>query len=1660
MSSGAVLQTLLRQSDIDQYALTDPVNKFRVTTPENLIDTDFEYSLQSHKWETLELVNNIPTFFYRDNDDKIDILNVSSIKDSNIVHVTTQSHHNFIIGTPFYIVGLKSKNAEGLFYVLSVIDETTFCYEAKSTFEDAIYLNNINITVLYLARIYQGARYNHDDIEYIKTNEDGKLIVKTKDPHGFIEGTKFSLTRSIGNKTLYFNGSDITINTNNITSITVSTISNNIGGNGFTLKKVNPYDWKARKTLYFTSYNVNTAASCINIYNHGFNEGDIVMYVPPIGDSPLNGLIPYQAYSVYPVTPHDICFKSFVPNIINGFYTCIYKNGYFAENINLRKQYYPTSSHYLDTLSFSSMGNAIGDDIATVEITGYFKAATTGDWTFYMRSSGIAYMWFGDDSISGYTISNYNIKSVGIIENSYTISLIKDSIYPIRIIYGKDTSLSQFELSFEGPERAKNNNGTGYFYFISSDYTLSNTVNIINTGTCNYGMHALLKAYAVSNISRDNNKLTVNGIQDIKDTNQPLAIFSGCTMTKTFGVYNIVNSSNNISTNNYTKYYIKGTPKDEGIQICTSPNSSFVNITDTTMSGLSWVIPISTILEYDCIFHELHEFNNDDPVLYEIESGNGPLGLINGNTYYVEKVNDMAFRLKPQPGEISSTIDIQSISDSVIKFTRTTLNTHKNKIYIKSHSLINGTKVIYDSNGYNAIGDLINQECYYTINVSNDYFALTTIKGNTNTIVALDDVNDGTRHIIKTVDSKCDGKYKIGNIENSNIFSLDTGFIVSKREFVIDMRKNVIIHLNMIYYHDHSLYTGCSIHIDDNIYYVIRIDSSHFKIASTYTNAMNGISTLLTNLLNTNIIYTYDIGGDLYINNAIDLVNGSNEINSVCDCVYFKTYFKVGDTLRVEVKPSIINYIISEINGYNIIFNSNHGLSDGDYIYYVSETSVDNGNIYYVRVTGLSANTINIYESYNDAIDDVDRVIISLNGNFIKRMSGNVYNFPITLVISNSKLISSVNSTITSKANLIIGTGLYPVTDGYVSHRPYDGGVELVPSTNPDTQIIRQTRKYIKYQSGKGIQVSKSVNFNMPVEIQSLTRVGYIASVKTRIQHRISVGSVINIIDAGDWNGSYQVIKVEDDMTFKFMLEIIPSDSIASGFPKFIPESWVNSKLRIGIFDDQNGLFFEYDGNNLYAVRRSSTQQLQGSCDVEFGKSLIKGKNTCFKSTLAEGNMIVIKGQSYKVVNIVNDTSLYVQPTYRGCTNISSIITKTEDTKIPQKYWSIDPCDGTGETFYNLDVKKIQMLYIDYSWYGAGKVRFGIKDGHGNVRYVHEFVHNNIMSEAYMRSGNIPARYEISVSGIPSYVPSLMHWGTSIIMDGGYNNDKSYLITASGHQIIYACNDILTTFVSIKSQDLLNTYQIYDPTYGKQITAYRINANVYSMIQNIKSGTPISGNGIDANTYTIGTPIKGINAGGYIYINKCPLNNIDNTEITLGWINNVIDFIPEYTPLISIRLSPSVDNGLSGSLGYKEIINRMQVFLKSLDILTTHDCEVSVLLNTTPSCDYQWEKPKVNSLCQVLYHKKGDTVNGGITIYNFRVSGGVPDNNMKRVSVNTNMILEDLPPIGNSILGGDDIYPNGPDMITIVATLLDSSGISITTPFSITGRLTWIEGQS
>lgn len=96
--------------------------------------------------------------------------------------------------------------------------------------------------------------------------------------------------------------------------------------------------------------------------------------------------------------------------------------------------------------------------------------------------------------------------------------------------------------------------------------------------------------------------------------------------------------------------------------------------------------------------------------------------------------------------------------------------------------------------------------------------------------------------------------------------------------------------------------------------------------------------------------------------------------------------------------------------------------------------------------------------------------------------------------------------------------------------------------------------------------------------------------------------------------------------------------------------------------------------------------------------------------------------------------------------------TDTSGTAVDTSYatqanWNLDTLDGSGDdnnpSGITLDLTKTHILVIDYQWLGVGRVRFGF-DLDGIVNYVHEVNHANTDTIVYMRTPNLPIRWEVS----------------------------------------------------------------------------------------------------------------------------------------------------------------------------------------------------------------------------------------------------------------------------------------------------------------------------
>lgn len=722
--------------------------------------------------------------------------------------------------------------------------------------------------------------------------------------------------------------------------------------------------------------------------------------------------------------------------------------------------------------------------------------------------------------------------------------------------------------------------------------------------------------------------------------------------------------------------------------------------------------------------------------------------------------------------------------------------------------------------------------------------------------------------------------------------------------------------------------------------------------------------------------------------------------------------------------------------------------------------------------------------------------------------------YVVATVIDNDTFEYYVNTAPTGTLTAS-SASIYVVPQGQVLHRPQDGGVIFSSNSSSNfEQLIRQTRRYFRYQSGKGMQVSSGTILKPNLQLDSITSSGLIATVQTKEKHNILPGTTVTIAGCFDpaYNGTFLITSVTGFNTFQYTMLSEPTTTVGTGPYYAAIQGWYGASNRLGMFDQQNGVFFEFDGQTLYAVRRSSTFQLSGRVDVTNGGNTVTQTSssfpTAFSKQLAPGDFIVIRGQSYKVQDIASETSLTISPSYRGATSSHVIVSKTVETRVPQSEWNIDKADGTGPSGFNIDLSKMQMFYIDYSWYGAGFIRWGVRGINGDVFYVHKMENNNINQEAYMRSGNMPARYEsVTYPPVTKTTALVGELDTTISVEStaGFPPTGTICVrNGSSYEYITYISKTATTFGNLsRGKSGITTPTTLTIASGSNIGTLSSVANVQPGMRvssaSIPEGTFISSIVTETNTVRLSQAATAANPSDVIipplgqtgqtfaYSTTAPVS-VELAYPTYGpslshWGTSVImdggydddkSLIFTYgmttatvvpagasRALFSIRVAPSVDNGIAANFGQRDLINRMQLKLKDLGISTRTSSSnylVRAYLNATPSVAATWTTPTEgaanlanSSLAQIAAYPSGSnvTVSGG------EITGGF-------LSQGTDSIdLTSLRDLGNSILGGGSsvsntqIYPDGPDTLTIVVTNLNTSS-----SIDILGRLSWTEAQA
>ena len=636
---------------------------------------------------------------------------------------------------------------------------------------------------------------------------------------------------------------------------------------------------------------------------------------------------------------------------------------------------------------------------------------------------------------------------------------------------------------------------------------------------------------------------------------------------------------------------------------------------------------------------------------------------------------------------------------------------------------------------------------------------------------------------------------------------------------------------------------------------------------------------------------------------------------------------------------------------------------------------------------------------------------------------------------------TATGGTITTAANAT----LYPRSLGYVESRPQLGGITFSNLTAAHGyQTIRQTRRNFRYQAGKGIQFSTGSSMKPVIYINSITSSGTTCTVTTQFPHGLNPGAVAQISGATPtaYNGQFTVVTAASPTTFTYTALSTPSASPATGTSIVAnPYSWYGSKNRIGMFSDQNGMFFEFDGQTLYAVKRSATTYASGTIAVTAGSQSVTGTNTLFSTQVTPGQYIVLAGQTYLVQQITSNTQMYIYPEYRGANNITSdFLSVVVDTKYAQSTWNIDPCNGTGASLFNVDLTKMQMFYMDYSWYGAGAIRFGFKNNRGEVIYCHRVPNNNLNQVAFLRSGNQPARYETNttppITQLAATLSSAATTGASISVANvsGFPSSGTVVITQSA-----------ATAAAIE-------YISYTAIVG----------NTFTIGSRAQTGGSASA---QTFTYSATAPIKvelyspqassTVNHWGTSVIIDGGQTPDTSYVFSAGMANTLTNQAGNVrSALMSIRLAPSTDSGSTGILGVKEIITRMQLLPAQIDAYTTGNTSfrMDLVLNGIPSGG-TFAPTGGSSLTQFCLHGANTTIFGGETIYSFFTSPNSA----------TSQPLTAIRDVGTSILSGGtsynvpttptNLYPDGPDILTICATPLNGTN-------SVNARFSWTENQA
>lgn len=668
---------------------------------------------------------------------------------------------------------------------------------------------------------------------------------------------------------------------------------------------------------------------------------------------------------------------------------------------------------------------------------------------------------------------------------------------------------------------------------------------------------------------------------------------------------------------------------------------------------------------------------------------------------------------------------------------------------------------------------------------------------------------------------------------------------------------------------------------------------------------------------------------------------------------------------------------------------------------------------------------------------------------------------------------------------------VYGRNDGFFLHRPGDGGVLMgTSSAVHGASTTRQSKKYFRYQSGKGLLYTTGVLFAPNYDITSIINTtpgvvsagnnGAILRISTAVPHGCQIGAVIRVTGTQDttsnsgYNGQFVVFSVVNDnqLDVRAVNTMSGASADIALVPKLYVYQWHGACIRTGPHDDANGMFFEYDGSNFNVVKRTSTLQLAGTHTFTQNSNNVAGVGSLYNDQLKIGDRVVIKGMVHKINFVFNGTSIGVTPDFRGAvTSSGNYMYKVQETRVKQEDFNYDSADGSGPSGYLMDPNHMQMVGIQFTWYGAGFMDFMVRGPEGNFIILHRMKQNNINVTASMRSANLPVRYEVNNEASNGVVQLKTIGGINTTAGSCAVSDVRFFPDSG---FVYM-NYELIRYTSINRND------IPFPILNGLTRCAAANVFIGGSYRTIH-GRPdpaVHGEGSGLELVSL-TASPNMSHWGSSYVMDGGFDLDRGYSFTYTQPNSPV--FSNLTAFFGLRLAPSASNGLTGDLGVKELLNRAQLLLQEIDI-TVGNVRVAVAAGDSPGIARSQLGANAQILVQGIINPSNYNENSTWVPLNNLSFGNQPSFTQIAVSPSftsntcalagekifefqtspgqlNQLDLSNIKELTQSAVGGRGTFPNGSDSlyINMAVSPVNDSGDRIVGNVSVTLR--WNEAQA